>query len=63
MAVSLAGCGLFFAWNSSHTAKSQCGMWNVECGMWEGACSRWRSVSWPICQLTHRHREQAPSHI
>ncbi|PLR62156.1 hypothetical protein QCBJ_16565 [Pseudomonas sp. QC2] len=31
--------------------------------MWEGACSRWRCISWYFSALTHRYREQAPSHI
>ncbi|POM10658.1 hypothetical protein CUU62_23635 [Pseudomonas sp. WP001] len=31
--------------------------------MWEGACPRWQCVSQCISKLTHRYREQAPSHI
>ncbi|RRW59079.1 hypothetical protein EGJ55_02310 [Pseudomonas moraviensis] len=30
--------------------------------LWERACSRKRSVSWRICWMTHRYREQAHSY-
>jgi len=31
--------------------------------MWEGACPRLQCVSQRLHRLTHRYREQAPSHI